>query len=87
MENSNNSGKVIGALLVGAALGAALGILFAPAKGKKTRKKWAAKAEDFSQDLKEKLDSFMEEAKQDFASTKKQGEAKGQKEEVQKESM
>ena len=51
MENSHDSGKVIGALLVGALLGAAAGVLFAPAKGDKTRSKLVDGATGFADDM------------------------------------
>ena len=55
-----SSGKVILGLLAGVAVGAALGILFAPDKGWNTRKRISKKAEDIANDLKEKFDEFLD---------------------------
>ncbi len=70
MENSNNNGKIIGSLLLGAAIGGALGILFAPHKGSVTRNKIAGKSEDLTDAIKEKFDDFMDEIKRDVESAK-----------------
>ena len=54
-ESTINNGKMIGALLVGAAIGGVLGVLFAPEKGIDTRKKIMAKGEDLRDSIKEKF--------------------------------
>jgi len=65
MGNSNNSGKLIGALVLGAAIGGILGILFAPDKGSETRKKISSKGHDLSDAMKTKVDELLEEFKKD----------------------
>jgi gas vesicle protein len=64
-EKNNNNGKLIAAVLVGATVGAALGILFAPNKGSETRKKLLAKGEDLTEGLKGKLNEYYDRAKTD----------------------
>lgn len=54
------SGKVLLSILAGAAAGALTGILFAPAKGRKTRKKLLTKVKNYSGVLKEKSFSLVE---------------------------
>ena len=67
-----NKSKVLLALLLGAAAGAALGVLFAPDSGEKTRKKvkrWAA-------DLEDELASVYEEGKETLTYLKKKAKEK-----------
>jgi gas vesicle protein len=73
MENTNDTGKIIAALLVGAVVGGALGILFAPAKGSDTRKKIMGATGDFTDSLKEKFEEFLEDAKKELAPKKDHG--------------
>lgn len=52
---TNNTVNVIGALLVGALAGAALGILFAPRKGSKTRNNILDGAKEMAHEVKKKM--------------------------------
>ncbi len=51
MENSNDTVKVVGSMLLGSLVGAAFGVLFAPHKGSKTRRRLMNGAEDISDEI------------------------------------
>ncbi len=70
MEKSNNTGKIVGAMLIGAVIGGALGILFAPNKGSETRRKLSAKGEDLTDAMKDKFNEFLEEIKVEVEAAK-----------------
>jgi len=55
MENSNDTAKLVGAVVVGALIGATLGVLFAPDSGSATRSKLMDGAGDLADNLKKKV--------------------------------
>ena len=55
-----NSGKILLGVLVGVAIGATLGILFAPDKGSSTRKKISQKRDEYADELEEKFNEFID---------------------------
>jgi len=70
MGQANDTVKLVGALLLGTAIGGALGIIFAPDKGSETRKKLYAKSEDLTDAMKEKFNELFEEAKKEIVTAK-----------------
>jgi gas vesicle protein len=60
---SNNTGNTIVAVLVGATIGAGLGILFAPDKGSKTREKIKDGFDDVKHNLGDKLNEVTDKIK------------------------
>jgi len=57
-----NSSKIVFGVLGGIAAGAIAGILLAPDKGSKTRKKILSNGKDFADDMKGKLEDLYENA-------------------------
>jgi gas vesicle protein len=68
MSTKNENGIL--ALLAGAAIGVALGILFAPDKGSKTREKIKDSLGDLKDQAKSKWDSLEDETKEKFSQGK-----------------
>lgn len=62
----NENSKLIVALLAGAAIGATLGILFAPEKGSETRRKVADGAKDLADNLRGKAEDGLSSLKDRF---------------------
>lgn len=76
MGNSNN--KLLAALLTGAAIGGALGILFAPDKGSETRKKIADKGQDLTDAVKEKIGALKDKFKKEVEAVTEQASNLGE---------
>ncbi len=58
---TNDNGNVLLALLTGAAIGAGIGILYAPDKGSKTRDKIKHKVQDTGNDIADRISHAKEE--------------------------
>ena len=69
MENSNHTAKLVGALLVGAAIGV-IGTLFVMNKDGEVGKMVAGKADELGKSIKEKFTAMMDEAKKEFQASK-----------------
>lgn len=66
--------KVILGVLGGLAAGAIMGILFAPDKGEKTRKKIKRKSNDYADDLKDKYESALDTLSKKYETLKQEGQ-------------
>jgi gas vesicle protein len=72
MGNSNNTGKLLGAIFLGAAIGGALGILFAPDKGTETRRKISSKSNEFTGAVKDKFGRIVDKFRKEVDAIKEQ---------------
>lgn len=67
-----DTGKIVLGVLAGAAVGATLGILFAPDKGSVTRKKIAQKSNDYVEGLEGKFNSLVDNMSKQFETVKQE---------------
>ena len=74
-----SSGKVLLGVLAGVATGTLVGILFAPAKGSRTRRRILKKGEDYADGLKEKFNEYVETISEKFEQVKEEVSAFAQK--------
>jgi gas vesicle protein len=74
-----SAGKIVSAVLAGVAVGAVLGILFAPDKGSVTRGSIAKKSKDFADGLGEKANDFVDSIKEKFESAKDEAQRLAEK--------
>jgi gas vesicle protein len=58
--------KLMIGVLAGTALGAVLGIMFAPDKGSTTRRRFSRKSYDYSEELEEKFNDLIENITEQF---------------------
>jgi gas vesicle protein len=69
IKESNHLQKTVSTLLIGAAIGGVLGVLFAPNSGKKTRRKIIEQKDDMLEMMKVKLHAILEDAKDKLENT------------------
>jgi gas vesicle protein len=67
---SNNTGNTLLAVLAGVAIGAGLGILYAPDKGSKTREKFKDGFDDAKNELQNKFESASSQLSDKFTTAK-----------------
>jgi gas vesicle protein len=67
-----NTNKLLGAVIIGAAIGGVLGVLFAPDKGSETRRKISEKGHDLSDAVKDKLNRIADKFRKEVDAIKEQ---------------
>jgi gas vesicle protein len=74
-----SAGKVLLGVLAGVAAGALVGILFAPAKGSRTRRRILKQGENYAEGLKDKFNEYVDNVSEKFDQVKDEVSAFAQK--------
>ena len=74
-----STGKVLLGVLAGVAAGALVGILFAPAKGSRTRRRILIQGENYAEGLKDKFNEYVDTISEKFEHAKKEVSALAKK--------
>jgi len=74
-----SAGKVLLGVLAGVAAGALVGILFAPAKGSRTRRRILKQGENYAEGLKDKFNEYVDNVSEKFEQVKDEVSAFAQK--------
>src|SRR6056297_1022415 len=72
--SNNRFGKMVVTVLAGAASGVVIGLLFAPEKGERTRKKLSKKTDDYLQKIKKELEAIRAQLEKQTAKTEEKVE-------------
>ncbi len=70
-KSGNNGGIILASVLAGALIGGALGVLYAPDKGEKTRKKIAKNAKKLSKQAQKTAEDLKHTAEEQISEIKK----------------
>jgi gas vesicle protein len=65
-----SSGKILLGVIIGATVGAVLGVLFAPAKGSVTKKRIARSGTAYAEDVKEKFNEYIDAITEEYDTIK-----------------
>ena len=83
----NNTAKLLATLAAGVAVGAAIGVLFAPEKGSETRKKVSDEGKKLAQTLRDKFNRVKERSEEMASNIQQSIDELEQKAGVMKEKM
>jgi gas vesicle protein len=71
--------KILAGVFIGAAVGAAVGVLFSPAKGATTRRKLKRRGQDFVDEIEDNLSEFYDDVSKSYSSVMDEAQSLAEK--------